>query len=774
MIGWFGSALPAVGMITMLGVVVLVSITIWATKITAVSSYERNLATFDALTVDNGYAMRSRLQSYRQSLDGGAALFEASDEVTLPEWRSYVHILQIEDTLPGINGIGMIEAVAETEVDQFLNSARLRGVEGLQIHPATGRDEFLPITYIEPIEPNREAVGLDISFESNRRNAAYHARDSGRSTITKRIDLVQDKTKSAGFLLLRPTYERGRSLRSIEDRRAAFRGWIYAPFIASRFMQGLTTSQGKSLEIEVYDGSEAVAENLIFSNRKSDSAKGKALYSITRTFPMMEQQWTIVWNSTPQFEASVSNREPFLIMGGGIALTAAFIILMYFYARREAYVTNEVSIKTEELVSKEKELSAALVQAKSATEAKSKFLANMSHETRTPMNGVIGFTQLLDDGKLNARQKRYVQMISESGAAMMSLLNDILDISKVDAGLMTMENDSIDVRSILQNCIRLVSPTAEAKGLELVLEFAPDLPVRVKGDGLRLRQIVLNLLANAVKFTNIGGVILEAAYHPTKEAWQSLRGQSMLSIRVTDTGIGIRPDRQATIFEPFKQEDDSTARKYGGTGLGLSISNKLVKLMGGTIALHSRLGEGSKFTITIPAENCSFDEPVDPDSEISRTDTEICVADRAAIKARILVAEDHDVNQMLVEEMLTRLGFEIELANDGAEAIAKVRRAKSAGQPFDLVLMDIQMPNIDGLRATEKIREGGIAATELPIIALTANAYAQDIQRCMEVGMQAHLAKPFSVSALQRILACWLPERLSADSAANPKLHPQS
>ena len=289
-----------------------------------------------------------------------------------------------------------------------------------------------------------------------------------------------------------------------------------------------------------------------------------------------------------------------------------------------------------------------------------------------------------------------------------------------------------------------------------------------------MRQIVLNLLANAVKFTNIGGVILEAAYHPTKEAGQSLRGQSMLSIRVTDTGIGIRPDRQATIFEPFKQEDDSTARKYGGTGLGLSISYKLVKLMGGTIALHSRLGEGSKFTITIPAENCSFDEPVDPDSEISRTDTEICVADRAAIKARILVAEDHDVNQMLVEEMLTRLGFEIELANDGAEAIAKVRRAKSAGQPFDLVLMDIQMPNIDGLRATEKIREGGIAATELPIIALTANAYAQDIQRCMEVGMQAHLAKPFSVSALQKILACWLPERVSADSAANPRRHPQS
>ena len=289
-----------------------------------------------------------------------------------------------------------------------------------------------------------------------------------------------------------------------------------------------------------------------------------------------------------------------------------------------------------------------------------------------------------------------------------------------------------------------------------------------------MRQIVLNLLANAVKFTNIGGVILEAAYHPTKEAGQSLRGQSMLSIRVTDTGIGIRPDRQATIFEPFKQEDDSTARKYGGTGLGLSISNKLVQLMGGTIALHSRLGEGSKFTITIPAENCSFDEPVDPDSEISRTDTEICVADRAAIKARILVAEDHDVNQMLVEEMLTRLGFEIELANDGAEAIAKVRRAKSAGQPFDLVLMDIQMPNIDGLRATEKIREGGIAATELPIIALTANAYAQDIQRCMEVGMQAHLAKPFSVSALQKILACWLPERVSADSAANPRRHPQS
>lgn len=735
----------------------LLGITIWAWKIADANIYERNLAAFESLSADNDHAMRSRLSAYRQSLDGGAAIFAASSSVSLEEWRAYVSVLNIKETLPGINGLGFIEAVQRSKIEDYLQSARNRGVGNVNIHPETDLDEILSITYIEPIAPNKEAIGLDIAFETNRREAAYHARDTGKATITKRIYLVQDKTRSAGFLLLRPMYEYGRNLKTEAQRRAAFRGWIYAPFIASRFMKGLTGSQGKTLEIEVYDGRAPSASNLMFASNDDDKGLArKARFSITRSFRIMEQDWTVVWKSTPEFEASVNTQEPLLILIGGMAVSLGFVVMMSFYARRESYVRNEVKIKTEELVLKKREVSHALARAELATEAKSKFLANMSHEIRTPMNGVIGFTQLLDDGNLSDKQKRYVQMISDSGSVMMNLLNDILDISKVDAGLMEINTTPIDVRHIVQNCMKMISPTAETKGIELITEIDSQFPLLIKGDGLRLRQIILNLLANAVKFTDIGHVLLEAKFLPAVTNAGADNQCSEISISVSDTGIGIAAERQAAIFEPFRQADDSTARKYGGTGLGLSISSQLVQLMGGHISMTSKVLKGSTFTIKLPAESCDVDNDGSLDRQNKQSD-EAAMTPSALRKAiKILVAEDHDVNQMLLSEMLTKLGFDYEIADNGIDAVALVGQARQEKRQFDLVLMDIQMPYIDGLKATEIIRSDGISAAQLPIVALTANAYAQDIDNCLAVGMQAHLAKPFSIEDLQDLIANWV------------------
>ena len=225
------------------GLLVLFGITIWMWKITTVTEYERQLAIFDTLTQDNEHAMRGRIDLYRQSLDGGAALFEATDVVSLEEWRSYVDVLDIEKTLPGINGIGFIMPVPRSKIEEYLEFGRNRGVGNITIHPVTDSPEILPITYIEPVNMNREAVGLD---------------------------LVQDNSKSSGFLLLRPMYQRGRTPETTEMRRAAFRGWIYAPFIASRFMAGLTKSQDKDFDIEVYDDKESRAANLIFASNSGE------------------------------------------------------------------------------------------------------------------------------------------------------------------------------------------------------------------------------------------------------------------------------------------------------------------------------------------------------------------------------------------------------------------------------------------------------------------------------------------------------------------------
>ncbi|AMO72163.1 CHASE domain-containing protein [Sphingorhabdus sp. M41] len=743
------------GITLVLGVTILLGVTIFSWLLTKTTTYERNHAAFETLSKDNEQALIHRIESYRQSLDSGAALFAASDLVTTDDWKTFVDILKIEETLPGINGIGFIEQVLRSQEREYVEDVRSRGVKDFAVHPRTQWSEILPIVYIEPNSKNSEAVGLDIGFEANRRAAAQAARDSGKATITKRIFLVQDHEKSAGFLLLRPMYQPRWPLETVSQRRAAFRGWIYAPFIASRFMQDLTASQGKNFSITVHDGKSTSESELIFENGPESIASRSAQYSVTKVLPIMGQEWTVSWHSTPEFESSVGTQEPKFVLIGGLALMLAFVTLVIFFARRESYVKQEVANKTKILVDKEKEIVSALEVAEAATGAKSKFLANMSHEIRTPMNGVIGFTQLLDDGTLNETQKKYVRLISDSGSAMMTLLNDILDISKVDSGSMTITPEPFDVRDLLNSCVKIFSPNAEEKNLTILVEVDRDLPVWIEVDGYRMRQVVMNLLANAIKFTETGYITISAKFRELGPSGQVDCQQSELTISVADTGLGIASDRQEAIFEPFIQEDDSTARKHGGSGLGLTISRQLVELMGGSIQLESQVGRGSKFTLEIPvarlekgaSENLiKFPTQPQPHSE------------NAGGAIRILVAEDHDVNQVLIGEMLNRLGYEFELAVDGAEAVAMIRKAALAENQYDLVLMDLQMPYVDGIKAAQMVREQGIDGQMLPIIALTANAFEQDVERCIEAGMQAHLAKPISIEGLREAVLDWVNE----------------
>ena len=421
-----------------------------------------------------------------------------------------------------------------------------------------------------------------------------------------------------------------------------------------------------------------------------------------------------------------------------IWIEAAARIADYQGDARIVVVSRDVSAQ----VKVEIELEAARSHAEDAAKAKSSFLANMSHEIRTPMNGVIGFTELLLNGDLSSDQRRQAELIADSGRAMMRLLNDILDLSKVEAGQMTVSSEPFDLRHTLIACMKLVTPALEQKGLLPRCEIAEELPRMVCGDGLRLRQILLNLLGNAAKFTQSGFVTLRAL--PSEDGG--------LLVEVEDTGIGIAEDRRASIFEQFAQADGTIAARYGGTGLGLSISTQLADLMGGSLGVESQLGIGTTFLLRLPLILAGRSGQPSSDSATGASDPP---AAASPTRVRVLVAEDHDVNRMLMSAMLERLGYTCDLAGDGVEAISMIKAARAEGNSYAIVLMDMQMPRMDGLEATRRLRASGLSADDLPIVALTANAYADDISACLGAGMQAHLAKPVALADLDATLSRW-------------------
>ncbi len=393
----------------------------------------------------------------------------------------------------------------------------------------------------------------------------------------------------------------------------------------------------------------------------------------------------------------------------------------------------------------EEALELARVAADAANRAKSDFLATMSHEIRTPMNGVLGFTELLRTTRLDEEQARFVDTIQGSGRTLLRLINDILDFSKIEAGRMRMETIPFDLPGVVQEVAGLLHPQARVKNLYFRVQFDADLPRQFVGDPTRIRQVLLNLVGNALKFTRSGGVTIQV---------QCVPGPSPgIRCEITDTGIGIAADKQATLFTPFTQADSSTTRQHGGTGLGLAIAKRLVELMGGNIGLVSEPGKGSTAWFTLagrPEDREALSKTVPAETVVTPTSIALPATTPSQDRLRVLVVEDDLVNQQLAVHLVARLGCEVDIAANGIEAVA------CAGQQsYALIFMDCRMQEMDGFEATRRIRDAEKNGRRIPIVAITASVVEDQREKCLAAGMDDFIEKPIQFAALENSLRKW-------------------
>jgi PAS domain S-box-containing protein len=632
----------------------------------------------------------------------------------IPELRRYgARILEI----PGKRGLN---AFADTDLDQVLRAHRIETVAIAGVltsvcvdstgrsavehgYKATiladctfGRTDFEQEFYCEKVFPIYAEVMDHRRFLERCRR---HRGGVPRGIDEEEVEIgIQQRLFEELSLAERRYRELVENLRNIVfkcDRKGTLT--FVNPAWADSLGYGLSDSVGRPFMDFVYAGDKPCGWRALFREAVQQP----------RRLRLFHAEGRVLW-----FELTVRTGED----GGGVGL-------LYDIDRQQE---------------KEQELLDAMAATEAATQAKSRFLAIMSHEIRTPMNGVIGTAELLLHSSLDARQRRYAQTIHRSGNALLAILDDILDYSKIESGNMGLEIRPMNPRTLAEEVRELFLPKARDKGLDLTVWIDPEVPTVVMADLARLRQVLINLVDNAVKFTQEGGIALRISPSAPDDR------PGHLELAVQDSGIGVPADRQRHIFEPFAQSDASTARRYGGTGLGLAISARLVELMGGVLQVESGDGEGAVFRFSIPSPAA---EGMVQDADEAPGDVPLLdpgLAQRLPLD--ILVAEDDATSQELLLDMLRCLGYRPDVAGDGAQAVER-----AAGCDYDLILMDLWMPELDGLRATQEILRQ--ARGQRPVIvAVTANVLSQERDRCIAAGMSDILRKPVELGSLQRII----------------------
>jgi signal transduction histidine kinase/DNA-binding response OmpR family regulator len=813
---------------------------------------------------DLGAAVQNRMDAYAQILRGGASLVSANPAVTRAQWRSYYEGLQVAQRYPGVQTFLWVPRLDPASIPAFEAAQRRQGLPHFRVWPPGPRAVMTAIAYVEPMnEVNARALGFDMYSEPVRRTALEHARTSGDAAITGKVKLVIERGSRTpwGFVMHVPVYGPDVTPGTAGRRADALLGFVSSAFRVDDLMHGILGSRLPETRLSIYDGTAADPGLLMYQDVRPRTDGASALFVEDIVLPVAGRPWLLRFESLPAFESRARSGRATAVAVGGSALSVllAWIVALAISLRQRTAVLTGLAGRLRSQQRALAEANSALTKARddalSAANAKSAFLANMSHEIRTPIHGCLGHLDLVLGTELDPDMRSLLVTARECGGALLDIVNDILDYSKLEAGKVALDPRPFSLQALLVRSARVVALRAREKSVELAVAIAPGVPDTLVGDDMRLRQVLLNLLSNAVKFTARGEVVLTAALDSSNA--HSVR----LRLTVQDTGIGMDETTVARLFESFHQGDSSITRRYGGTGLGLAISSRLVRLMGGTITVQSAPGHGSTFSVSLRLPRGTAVEAPDmaartgvrrvlvlsPDAvragrlgsllthngfavatcadihgaEAAVSDAEAVLCDatqpgadvsalvqrmRARGCARIvllkrpgdldvrqsarvlgvpacrqpldpaefeaalapsgtsttpagapgqrpvraevldvLVAEDNAVNRVLVMCMLERLGHRPTVVEDGQAAVECLLAHR-----FDVVLMDVQMPVMDGLEATRRIRELEHAGRlpRVPIIALTANVLPEDCAQYLASGMDAHLPKPLPLERL--------------------------
>jgi len=577
--------------------------------------------------------------------------------------------------------------------------------------PLEEGDPLVVVKYISPLENNQKAVGFNVYSNPYRKASLQNPAIKYLPISTKIIQLIQTKTPTPAYLLFSPVYGKNENIK----------GYATGVFLAHKIIeQAITEQQSEMFSIDVFEDENKPA---FYSNdaKSFDQAAQSKLMSFNINFG--GQQWIIKLALKENYVAQQNVEMSLFLLMLQTAVCLLIIMVLMLFNQQQIELSRQVAERTNSLVKAKK-------QSDLANSAKSQFLANMSHEIRTPLNAIIGLSSLAKKDDSAQKLLNYIEKIYSSSNSLLNLINDVLDISKIESQHLILESIAFDPKALIKRIDTMFEQSAKNKNIEWVVKCNLPVDTWFVGDAMRIEQILLNLCSNAIKFTNEGSVTLDIDTEFVSA------NKVKLSIAVSDTGIGIEKSQHNTLFNAFTQADSSTSRKFGGTGLGLTIAKELCLLMGGTLNLKSELGEGSTFTFAV---NLTTTEP-DIEPEAISKDIDIT-------SLNILVAEDNPVNQMVIKAMLGSLGIIPHLVENGEEAVNIIKE-----QHFDLVLMDCQMPVMDGYKATELVRAFKSQHT-LPIIALTADAMPEDKIKAKKAGFNEHLAKPIELAKLTECLS---------------------